>query len=272
MAVGDTGGVWGPIDENLRDLEAGIQSARSREVNSQRLRDVAKQVVRDYFRAVRPQLLAAQVPALEQADGIFQALLQVANKRSARQVYKALLRRLTALRTSVEIDYERRSSLVSKPATFAPDLTEGAIIARLAELLPATATGYQQAIRDLQSGDRISWRGTAAELREAGRETLDHLAPDADVMAAPGFRLETGLARPTMAQKMRHIVRARHLPDGAQKAPEDLVELIERTASFARSTYSRGATATHVSPGRAEVRQLKRYVDTLLCELLEIDV
>jgi hypothetical protein len=71
---------------------------------------------------------------------------------------------------------------------------------------------------------------------------------------------------------MRYIVRNRTMPEGAQKVPEDLVKLIDVTASFARSTYTRGATATHASPGRGEVRQLKRYVDTLLCELLEIDV
>lgn len=272
MATRDSGGVWSPIEGSLRDLESGLKSARTREVNSQGLREVARQVVRDFFRAVRPQLASAGVSGLDEIDGLFQALLQLANKRSPRPTYLGLLRNFNAIRARVEIEYERRATAAPVTATFALDSTEREIVDRLSKILPSTSIGYQQAVRDLQSGDRISWRGTAAELREAGRETLDHLAPDADVMATPGFKLEVGQLRPTMVQKMRHVVRSRRLPEGAQKVPEDLVRLIEVTASFARSTYTRGATATHVSPGRGEVRQLKRYVDTLLCELLEIDV
>ena len=44
---------------------------------------------------------------------------------------------------------------------------------------------------------RISYRGTAAELREVLRELLDHLAPDADVLKS-GIRLEAGQTTPTM--------------------------------------------------------------------------
>lgn len=272
MATGNAASVWGPIEEGLRDLESGIKRSGPREVNSLGLRNVARQVVRDFFRAVRPQLAAAGVVGVDEVDALFQTLLQLANKRSPRSAYLALTRELNAVRVRTEIEYERRASTVSTAKTLAFDATERAIVDRLTAILPSAAIGYQQALRDLQSGDRLSWRGTAAELRESGRETLDHLAPDAEVMAAPGFKLEKDESRPTQKQKMRHIVRSRKVPEGAQKVPEDLVNLIEVTASFARSTYSRGATATHAAPSRAEVRQLKRYVDTLLCELLEIDV
>ena len=57
------------------------------------------------------------------------------------------------------------------------------IIGTLTSLLPSSARSYEQAIRDLQSADRLSWRGPATDLRESLRETLDHLAPDADVAA-----------------------------------------------------------------------------------------
>lgn len=272
MAVGGAAGVWDPIEEGLRDLESGIKRSVTREVNSLGLRDIARQLVRDYFRAVRPQMTAASVVGVDEVDAIFQMLLQLANKRSPRSAYLALVRELNAVRVRTEIEYERRASAVQTAMTVAFDATERAIVDRLSALLPSAAIGYQQALRDLQSGDRLSWRGTSAELRESGRETLDHLAPDAEVMAAPGFKLDKDQSRPTQKQKMRHILRGRRMPEGAQRVPEDLVDLIEVTASFARSTYSRGATATHASPSRAEVRQLKRYVDTLLCELLQVDV
>jgi len=272
VSTGGAGGIWDPISASIRDLEAAIRNARSRDINAEGLREVGRQVVRDYFRVVRPQLSTARVSVADDIDGLFQMLLQLANKRSARSAYIVLFRKLNALRAQAEIEYEKQASAIVGPATFALDATELAIVGRLSGMLPAASVGYQQAISDLQAGDRLSWRGTAAELREVARETLDHLAPDADVMAAPGFKLEADQLRPTQTQKMRYIVRKRRLPEGAQKVPEDVVKLIETTASFARSTYSRGATATHASPGRGEVRQLKRYVDALLCELLEIDV
>lgn len=49
---------------------------------------------------------------------------------------------------------------------------------------------YQQALLDLATPDRLSWRGPATDLREALRETLDVLAPDDEAKAMPGFKLE----------------------------------------------------------------------------------
>ena len=81
-----------------------------------------------------------------------------------------------------------------------------------------------------------TFRGTASELREALRETLDHLAPDEDVMKAPGFKLERDRKAPTQKQKVRFILRSRRVPKGARKTPEDSVSLIEeltRSVAFA---------------------------------------
>jgi hypothetical protein len=39
---------------------------------------------------------------------------------------------------------------------------------------------------------------------------------------------------------------------------------------LARTTYTRGAVSTHTATSGAEIRNLKRYVEALLAELLEI--
>ena len=44
----------------------------------------------------------------------------------------------------------------------------------------------------------------------------------------------------------------------------------EAVASLARSTYQRGSASTHAPADAKEIRNLKRYVDALLGELLEI--
>jgi hypothetical protein len=124
---------------------------------------------------------------------------------------------------------------------------------------------------DLADPERVSFRGTAAEMREVFREVLDHLAPDTDVMSKPEFRLEQDCTRPTTKQKVLFILVSRGKPKGALRAPEDTASLIENIlGSLARSTYERASLSTHVSFPREEVLQLKMYVDTMLCELLEI--
>jgi hypothetical protein len=49
-----------------------------------------------------------------------------------------------------------------------------------------------------------------------------------------------------------------------------LTTVDEAVAALARSTYQRGAVSSHVGADANEVRSLKRYIDALLGELLEI--
>jgi DNA-binding TFAR19-related protein (PDSD5 family) len=149
--------------------------------------------------------------------------------------------------------------------------TEQNILDTLAALLPGDAASYEQVLRDLAQGGRVSWRGTAAELREVLRDVIDQLAPDDKVMAATGFQLVGEQTRPTQKQKVRFILRARRTGSAAVATAEGSLDAIdEAVAALARSTYQRGAVSTHVPTTGKEVRTLKRYVDALLAELLEV--
>jgi hypothetical protein len=151
------------------------------------------------------------------------------------------------------------------------EATEAAILDTLRKLLPSAALSYQQALSDLASEGRVSFRGTAAELRETLRDVLDHLAPDVNVVSSSGFTLEKDRTTPTMRQKVRFILKSRRMVESAMKTPEDNTVIVEEyRASSMRSTYDRASIATHVTSSRQEVRQVKRYVDSVLCELLEI--
>jgi hypothetical protein len=108
-------------------------------------------------------------------------------------------------------------------------------------------------------------------LREVLRELIDHLAPDEKVMAATGFQLEESLKSPTQKQKVRFILRARRKPTAAVSVAEaSLATVEEGVAMLARSTYQRGSVSTHTPTDGSEIRNLKRYTDALLAELLEI--
>ncbi len=149
--------------------------------------------------------------------------------------------------------------------------TERRIIDTLSRILPAAAASYQQCLFDLGGASRLSYRGVAHELREVLRETLDYLAPDPDVMAESGFKLEKSMTRPTQRQKALFVLRKRNLPGEAIRAPELAVSMVEELgAAITRSAYTRGSISAHGASSSPEVRQLKMYVDAVLAELLVI--
>ncbi|MDQ2911350.1 MAG: hypothetical protein M3R39_10125 [Actinomycetota bacterium] len=269
---------WQSLLGALTEVERAISRVSAVNVNTGTARDAAKSLIQDYFREARPDLTALGLadPELESLDELMQHLLQLANGRNAKSTYKRLLREMRGEVQKLELarEYrlgERRHGNGSLRTVLASDV-ETKIIATLKELLPSASLSYEQALRDLAgSTERLSFRGTAVELREALRETLDHLAPDEDVMNAPGFKLERDRTAPTQKQKVRFILRSRRVPEGARKAPEDSVSLIEElTGSLARASYDRGSLATHVASTEHEVRQLKMYVDSVLAELLQV--
>jgi hypothetical protein len=266
-------GLWSQID----GYRTALGRSRAVNVNASALRGRAKDLVKYYFREGRPGLVALGVSSthLQAMDGPMQDLLQLSNGRNSKSSYTRVLGGLRRLRPKIESERELligarhaedTSSLVRTRAGL-----EGSIVATLTELVPSAAFSYEQALRDLQDGKRVSYRGTALELREALREVLDRLAPDQEVQKSEGFRLDKGCTRPTMKQKAGFVLRSRDLPENAIRVPQEAAELIEDvTASLARSTYVRGSVATHLASTRRDVQQLRRYVDAVLCELLEI--
>jgi len=202
-----------------------------------------------------------------------QALLSQIDANARKTSIQGILKRIKRFKSQLETERELKLGQLSGPITQTIVLTtiETSILETLRKLLPSAALSYEQAVRDLSSKDRLSFRGTANELREALRELLDHLAPDAKVSAMPGFKLENDARKPTQKQKVKFILSARGLAKNAINAPADSVLLVENmTAALARSSYERSNISAHVSSAQQEVRQMKMYVDSVLAELLEI--
>jgi hypothetical protein len=143
------------------------------------------------------------------------------------------------------------------------------IISKLDALVPSAALSYKQAILDLKDDSRVSFRGPALELREALREILDHLAPDSEVTAAPGYVQEKDRAGPTMKQKVRFIMKKKGKRSSSD-APEQAVTAFEEAiAALTRAIYERSSQATHVASERQTVVQLRRYVVAILHEIID---
>jgi hypothetical protein len=268
----------GELIARLDTLLSAVQRGRAVNVNDQETKDRAIELATLYFKTIRPPLVRGlgETQEILEHDQEWQDLVRLAHGNNARRTYlnslRALKKRLGQLNVSV---LSTVSLSDTKHALGARSLTaeESLLIETLERLVPSASASYRQGLLDLRSADRLSYRGTATEFREALREVLDHLAPDADVVAQPGFKLETGQTKPTMKQKVRFVLISRGLNKSQRESSEKSLGLIEElSGEVARAVYNRASVATHVHESRREVQKIKRYVDTVLFDLLEISL
>ena len=142
------------------------------------------------------------------------------------------------------------------------------IIKKLDALVPSAALSYKQAILDLKDDSRVSFRGPALELREALREILDHLAPDSEVMAEPGYVQEKKTPGPTMRQKARFIMKKKGKRSASEPPEQAVTAFEEAIAALTRAVYERSSVATHMASERQTVVQLRRYVMAIFHEVI----
>jgi hypothetical protein len=143
------------------------------------------------------------------------------------------------------------------------------VISKLEALVPSAAQSYKQAILDLKDDSRVSFRGPALELREALREILDHLAPDSEVMATPGYVQEKGTPGPTRKQKVRFILKNKGRQSSSDAPEQALTTFEESIAALTGAVYNRSSKATHVAGEREAVIQLRRYVVAIFHDIIE---
>jgi hypothetical protein len=263
--------------QGLRDLIAEVEEERKQvskgqsvQVRSQNERKSLRHIVDFYFRDVRPSFLshASSSDSIEEIDSEMQDLLECSHKQTMRSVLK---KKLSSIRKKL-IQLDGYSLVLTRTdSSTATDSIDMRIIETLQRLVPSARLSYEQAILDLVGPERKSYRGPATDLREALRETLDHLAPDKDITSQPGFKFEGDTKCPTMRQKVRFVLCKRGISKTLSETPEKAVDSVEATiGSFIRSVYNRSCVSTHTPTDRNEVLRVRDWVRIVLCELLEI--
>jgi hypothetical protein len=252
----------------LRDV---IQHVRTQNVNTEDDKQTAIQTGTLYFKTCRPFVLVLGKPSefIEKYDSLWQALIKLAHGNNSKRTYQKLVTQLYRMTTDISV-YSK--TLPDQPAVVTFTSDEEKLIATLDKMIPSAADSYKQSLIDLQAKNpRLSFRGIAAELREVLREILDYLAPDTEVMSDPHYRNEPVQTKPTMGQKVRHILRSRHRSKSQRATTEKSIELIEQlSGEIARGVYTRASQATHLETTKSEVGKIKRYLDTVLFDLFEI--
>ncbi len=266
------------IGQLITDIEAlGVSLRRGKavNVNDQSSKDRAIGLATRYFSDVRPQVVAVagETDLLLHHDELWQQLVRLAHGNNTRRTY---LKIIDAIRRQLS---EFNISALTTPVMQAAQSISNAALSReetliletLEALVPSASASYRQGLSDLVGPERLSYRGTATEFRESLRETLDHLAPDADVAAQGWYKPAEGQKQPTMKQKTRYILTSRGQNRTQWGSAEKMFGLIEElSGEVMRAVYNRASLATHIHQSKVEVQQIKRYVDTVLFDILEI--
>lgn len=251
-------------------LRRGISSSKVSQIQSKQVLSDIRNLVEYYFRELRASYFSpdASNNELVALDAYAQQLLELTHKHPTASKVTSLLKNIVAHSRKIDVYITINQSNHSEQ-----DMsdTDTRIIETLEKLVPSAALSYRQALIDLGTPTRLSWRGPATDLREALRELLDHLAPDEDITAAPHFKLESETKGPTMKQKVRHILSKRGVSRSASAVPEGAAASVEEAlGAFVRSLYTRSSVSTHTPTDKAEVARIRDWVRVTLCELLEI--
>ena len=255
------------VEEARKDLN----SVSSPQLHSKKRRDSIRKLVEDYFNSIRPRLSTAseQDQDVGYVDNLMQDLLLLCHKHGSTKRYQSLLSK--SRKGLIALDVRLVASPIMNEDSGSVNNLDGLIIKTLNQLIPSAALSYRQALQDLQSNQRSSWRGPATDLREALRETLDHLAPDSDVIMMPGYKQLPETNGPTMKQKVRYIMKSRGISKAQSTPSEVATDSIESAVgSFVRSVYTRSSVSTHTPTDKTEVIRIRDFVRVVLCELLEL--
>ncbi len=257
--------------QEVEDARRGLNKAKGQQLHSQKQRDRLRLLVERYFNDVRPSVVSEQEQsdAISRVDSDMQELLSLCHKRGSANSYQKLLAGAKSGLISMDAQVVSSSALAAnKQKLESVDLQ---IVATLQSIVPSAALSYQQAVSDLQSASRMSWRGPATDLREALRETLDYLAPDEDVIEMPGYKQDPNTTGPTMKQKVRFVLKSRGASKAVSAPAESAIEGVEESlGTFVRSVYTRSSVSTHTPTDKVEVLRVRDFVRVVLVELLEI--
>lgn len=249
------------------DVRKAVRAVAGAQVQSKELCESLNQLAQSYYSEVRAALPADR-DEVKAADAVFSQLHELSRKKPSKQKCIELLteakRLLVALEGAAIVHASTRGS-GSRSAI------DERIISTLQQLCPAAGAAYAQGIKDLESVERVSWRGPATELRESLRETLDSQAPDKEVEVAPWYKPEQGQQRPTMRQKVKYIFKNRDMNSSQVAHVEGVVQSVEdMVGGITRNVYTRSSVSTHTPTSRDEVLRVHAWVRLTLCELLAI--
>lgn len=144
------------------------------------------------------------------------------------------------------------------------------ILTALNEIAEPLANSYLQIIADFEDEARLSWAGTAHEIRELLRKILEQLAPTIQVEAQKWYKLELNSSGPTQKQRVRYILTNQKGDSKQQKVAQDIELIEDKIGTLVRDVYGRASDAAHRSKSKGEAFKILRYFEAFAYDLLNI--
>lgn len=130
---------------------------------------------------------------------------------------------------------------------------------------------YYQAKSDLVDVQRVSWAGTAHEIRETLKGLIDILAPDEEVLAENWYKKDPNCSTPTtQSQKIKYILIKSKTDSKITEVAKNIDLIDDKVANFGRSVYGRASDAAHRMKAKEEVENIMRYFEAFCHDLLKI--
>lgn len=254
-------------ESQLERLLRSVAKGRSLQINTPEEIAHVRAVVTTWFQACKPYALIQGLSDsnIAAVDEPLDQCLKLTFTRSKRKVYSRCLR--AACRAFQQnILYP----LSLQPPRGALTVTANEVYARLNKVAVSLAESYRQVHADLADKSRISFRGTAGELRETLRELLELLAPDEKVKAQSWYSAVEGRKDPTHQQRAKYVLEQRGSGSKPLEVANRAVSLIEDGLSkLVRDMYSRTSAAAHTGKDIEEVQRMLRHFDALVYDLCE---
>jgi hypothetical protein len=142
--------------------------------------------------------------------------------------------------------------------------------ARLAKIGNDLADKYLSAWKIYQA-DLPNYSGAIGEMRDVLTLLLDVIAPDEQVSAEPGFRLEPGAQRPNRRQRVRYAARRRYNKERTNEITSDydlLETACDQIAQVAISAFGTASGLAHTTATRERAYRALKQWDSILAQLL----
>lgn len=253
----------------LKNLQSRLRQSKGSTVSLQEIRTLSKSVANLWFHDIAPlaKLASNNETALKTIDDLMDQLVAHTLKATKKETYLATTRdALSTYDKQIFVDLHKQVGAVLAGTA---SIGDNSIIDALAKISESLVAGYQQVHKDLADEGRISWRGTADEIREVLRELLESLAPDEFVKRATWYKQEPNTDGPTQAQRAKYALEHHAAQTYRINATQETVNLVEQSISrLVRKTFQRANNAAHTTQDKDEVRRILGYFDLLVKDLL----
>jgi len=140
----------------------------------------------------------------------------------------------------------------------------------LCKVSDVLGNSYLQIKEDVQDTSRLSWAGTAHEIRQLLSTLLETLASDESVTTQPWYKQDPNTKGPTRKQRVRYILQMHKVGSKEQAVAEQVAVLDEMIGTLVTEIYSRGSDAAHRFKAVGEVKRILSYFEAFAQDLLNL--